>query len=57
MTACQLVQGDKGRFQLTLFQQALESNSQTDTVFPFRKGMEDAAAALAWYLRVSAPVK
>ena len=46
MTACQLVQKDKSRFQLTLFQQALESNSQADTVFPFRKGMEDAAAAL-----------
>lgn len=57
MTACQLVQKDKSRFQLTLFQQALESNSQADTVFPFRKGMEDAAAALSWYLRISAPAK
>lgn len=57
MTACQLVQKDKSRFQLTLFQQALESNSQADTVFPFRKGMEDAAAALTWYLRMSAPAK
>lgn len=57
MTACQLVQKDKSRFQLTLFQQALESNSQADTVFPFRKGMEEAAAALTWYLRMSAPAK
>ncbi len=57
MTACRLVHGDKSRFQLTLFQQALESNSQADTVFPFRKGMVDAAAALAWYLRLSAPGK
>ena len=55
MTACQLVQGDKSRFQVTLFQQALESNSQTEAVFPFRRGMVDAAAALQWYLTLTAP--
>lgn len=56
LTACQLAQGDKSRFQVTLFQQALESNSQTESVFPFRRGMTDAAAALDWYLRSTAPV-
>jgi len=56
-TACQVAHGDKSRFQLSLFQQALESNSTTETVFPFRKGMADAAQALAWYLRLTAPKK
>ena len=55
MTACAVAQGDRSRFQLTLFQQAMESNSQTESVFPFRRGMIDAAAALAWYLSISAP--
>lgn len=57
ITACQVVQGDKSRFQLSLFQQALESNSNTEAVFPFRKGMADAARALAWYLQQTAPQK
>jgi hypothetical protein len=55
MTACAVAQGDRSRFQLTLFQQAMESNSRTESVFPFRRGMVDAAAALDWYLNVSAP--
>ena len=56
-TACQVVQGNKGRFQPSLFQQALESNSNTEAVFPFRRGMADAAQALAWYLQQTAPRK
>lgn len=56
-TACKVVHGSKSRFQLSLFQQALESNSTTETVFPFRKGMVDAAQALDWYLRLTAPKK
>ena len=55
--ACQVVQGDKSRFQVSLFQQALESNSTAEAVFPFRKGMADAAMALAWYLQQTAPRK
>jgi hypothetical protein len=54
-SACRVVQGEKSRFQVTLFQQALESNSQADAVFPFRRGMVDAAAALEWYLGFTAP--
>lgn len=54
MTACGLVQGDKSRYQVELFQRVMESNSQTEAVFPFRRGMEDAAAALVWYLRMTA---
>jgi Tfp pilus assembly protein PilF len=54
LTACQLAQGSLSRFQLTLFQQALESNSQSE-VFPLRRAMEDAAQALDWYLRSTAP--
>lgn len=57
INACQVVQGNKSRFQTSLFQQALESNSTTDAVFPFRKGMADAAQALAWYLKQTAPAK
>ncbi|MFN3714424.1 MAG: hypothetical protein ACK4SX_12265 [Alcanivoracaceae bacterium] len=54
-SACRVVQGDKSRFQVTLFQQVMESNSQTDALFPFRRGMVDAAEALSWYLRTTAP--
>lgn len=50
-TACALVRGDKSDFQLQLFQQSLASNAEADGIFPFQRGMTDAAAALAWYLK------
>lgn len=52
-TACSLVQGNKSRFQVELFQRVLDSNSQAEAMFTYRQGMADAAAALAWYLGLS----